>query len=117
MLTYSQFRDGFSYFYAKRKVLEDGNRERPKEQECLYQDDYFLDRSDYQLLEMDTDSSYLALAGSSLESLVKPELRDESHAVKNQWLPRSDPPDAKAYDKRTPGTLQNRVDGRRFLLA
>ena len=52
---------------AKKRLLE-------FHYECI---DRYLDRTDYQLLEMDTDSSYLALSKHSLEELVKPELADE----------------------------------------
>ena len=37
--------------------------------------DYFLDRRDYELIQMDTDSMYLALSYDNLEESVKPELR------------------------------------------
>ena len=39
--------------------------------------DKYLDRSDYQYCEMDTDSAYIAIAGPSVERLIKPELREE----------------------------------------
>ena len=37
--------------------------------------DKYLDRSDFQMCEMDTDNAYIAIAGESVESLVKPELK------------------------------------------
>ena len=52
----------FVYQYAKLRILE------------FYYD--FLDRADYQYVEMDTDSAYIALAGDSLTNLVKPDLRE-----------------------------------------
>ena len=39
--------------------------------------DKYLDRADFQMFEMDTDSAYIAISGDSVESLVKPELREE----------------------------------------
>ena len=35
--------------------------------------DKYVDRSDFQLCEMDTDSAYMALSGQSLECVLKPE--------------------------------------------
>ena len=37
--------------------------------------DKYLDRSDFQMCEMDTDNAFIAIAGESVESLVKPELK------------------------------------------
>ena len=55
---------------------------------------------------MDTDSAYMALSGESVASLVKPELRADFKADKNNWFPRTDTPANKAYDKRKPGLLK-----------
>ena len=71
----------------------------------------YLDRSDFQMCEMDTDSSYIAIAGASVESLVKPELRVEFDQDKCNWFPRSDTPENKAYDKRTPGLFKLEWEG------
>ena len=67
----------FVYQYAKLRMLE------------FYYDflDYYLDRRDYQYIEMDTDSAYLALAGKSLEELVKPHLRQQFYDQWAEWLP------------------------------
>ena len=60
--------------------------------------DKYLDRSDFQMCEMNTDSAYIAIAGDSVESLVKPELRAQFEQDKCNWH--------KAYDKRTPGLFK-----------
>jgi len=67
----------FVYNYAKLRMLK------------FYYDfiDHFLDRADFELLEMDTDSLYMALAGDSVEELVKPERKEEYEAVKSIWFP------------------------------
>ena len=65
--------------------------------------DKYLDHSDFQMCEMDTDSAYIAIAGESVERLVKPELKAEFEADKFNWFPRTNTPEHKAYDKRTPG--------------
>ena len=90
----------FVYQYAKLRMLQ------------FYYDflDKYLDRSDFQMCEMDTDSAYIAISGESAESLVKPELKAEFEADKCNWFPRTDTHEHKAYDKRTPGLL--RLSGR-----
>jgi hypothetical protein len=35
--------------------------------------DKYIDRSDFELLEMDTDSNYFAFSENSIEKLIKPE--------------------------------------------
>ena len=65
--------------------------------------DKYLDRSDLQMREMDTDSAYIDISGESVESLVKPELKAEFEADKCNWFPRTDTAEHKAYDKQTPG--------------
>ena len=57
----------FVYQYAKLRMLE------------FYYDliDKFLDRSDFEYCEMDTDSAYIALSGESVDALIKPELQAE----------------------------------------
>ena len=50
-----------------------------------------------------SDSLYMALAGDSIEALVKPELRAAWEAEKGLWFPRTDTAVNRAYDRRTPG--------------
>ena len=63
----------FVYQYAKRRMLE------------FYFDfiDKYIDRSDFEYCEMDTDSAYVALAGESVHQLIKPELRAEYEREKH----------------------------------
>ena len=86
----------FVYQYAKLRMLQFYYH-------CI---DRFVERSNYELLEMDTDSLYMALAGDSVEELVKRELREEYEAVKSSWFPRTDTKEHAAYDKRTPGLFK-----------
>ena len=67
----------FVYQYAKLRMLE------------FYFDflDKFLDRSDFQYVEMDTDSAYIALAGESLEALIKPKLTRKVPSRKDSMVP------------------------------
>ena len=66
----------FVYQYAKRRMLE------------FYYDsiDVFVSRKDFQLLEMDTDSLYMALSAETLEDVI-PEHRQKFFQVYNQWFP------------------------------
>ena len=66
----------FVYSYAKLKMLQ------------FYYDlvDKFVDRSNFEYCQMDTDSAYIALAGRSLDDLVRPELRQQYFAEYNQWF-------------------------------
>ena len=52
-----------------------------------------------------SDSLYLALSATSLDEVIKPEMQSEWPETKARWFPRSDSPENKAYDKRTPGNL------------
>ena len=48
--------------------------------------DHYIDRRDYELIQMDTDSMYFALSYDTLEEAVKPELLKEFENEKKQWL-------------------------------
>ena len=72
--------------------------------------DKYLDRSDFQYIEMDTDSAYMALT-NDFEKLIKPELREEYERDKHNWLPRMDTEEHKAFDKRTPGLFKIEYEG------
>ena len=67
----------FVYQYAKLRMLQ------------FYYDfmDQYLDRSDFQYLEMDTDSAYIAITAKNIEQLVKPHLKEQFYQEWNQWLP------------------------------
>ena len=71
----------------------------------------YLDPMSYQLLEMDTDSFYMALTGDSLEELVKPELREAFEAEKHLWFPDNSTEESRAYTKRTPGLFKVEATG------
>lgn len=66
----------FVYQYAKLRMLQ------------FYFDflDKYLDRRDFQYCEIDTDGAYIAISGPSLESLVKPELREQFEQDKVNWF-------------------------------
>ena len=60
---------------------------------------------------MDTDCADIAIAGESVESLVKPELRHECEQDKANWFPRTNTPEHKIFDKRTPGLFKEEWSG------
>lgn len=49
--------------------------------------DKFVSRRDYQYVEMDTDSAYMALSGE-LESIIKSGMKEEFYREYDQWFPR-----------------------------
>ena len=48
--------------------------------------DRYIDRRDFELIQMDTDSNYMAISGDKLEDIIRLELRAEFEAAKKQWL-------------------------------
>ena len=64
------------YSYAKLRMLQFYF-------DCVL---YFIDERDFVMLEMDTDSLYMALSGD-FESLIKEELKDEFYRDYNTWFP------------------------------
>ena len=47
----------------------------------------FIDPRDYLMVEMDTDSCYMALSTPNLESAVKPEMRARFYGEFDSWFP------------------------------
>ncbi|PIK33652.1 hypothetical protein BSL78_29538 [Apostichopus japonicus] len=86
----------FVYQYAKLRMLQ------------FYYDFMlkFVDPVDFEYCEMDTDSAYIAISGTSLEDVIKPEMRSFFEQEKHLWFPRSDTIEHKQYDKRTPGLFK-----------
>ena len=88
--------------------------------------DKFVDRSDFEYCEMDTDSAYMALAGPDFRSVVKPEMRDDYlHGLHghcrpgykieadciDHWFPRTCCQDHAKFDRRTPGLFKIENEG------
>ena len=114
----------FVYQYAKLQML------------AFYYDflDKYLDRQDYQYIEMDTDSAYIAISGKNIEELVRPHLKHDFYQEWHKWLPAEACPEhqedfvqvkmqgdlwepkeccikQKKYDKRTPGLFKIEWEG------
>ena len=77
----------------------------------LYYDflDKYLERSDFELIEMDTNSMYMAISGEFDEN-VKPELRSQyDHGGKGKFFSVS------KYHNRTPGLFKAEFQGKRMI--
>jgi len=48
--------------------------------------DRYFDRKDFELIQMDMDSNYMAISGERLEDIVRPQLKPEFEAQKKCWL-------------------------------
>ena len=48
--------------------------------------DHYVAREDFELIEMDMDSNYLAISVDSQEEIVKPECWEQFEASKKHWL-------------------------------
>ena len=71
--------------------------------------DRYFDRRDFKLIQIDTDSNYMAISAERLEDIVRPELQTEFEAKKQEWL---------AWDKwsgRTPGLFKLECEGSRMI--
>ena len=69
--------------------------------------DKYIDRSDFELCYMDTDSFYLALSGNSLDDIVKASLKKEYLSHKTNWLATD------KFSERTPGLFKPEFVGTR----
>lgn len=74
--------------------------------------DKYVDRSDFQYVEMDTDSAYLALSANRLEDVIKPHMQEEYEKDKYNWFPDETTKELKAYNKRTPGLFKVEFTGK-----
>lgn len=73
--------------------------------------DKYLSREDYQYIEMDTDSAYMALTGE-FESMIKPGMKDEFIKDRNNWFLRNDTDEHMKFDKRVAGLFKPEFVGR-----
>ncbi|KAK3104978.1 hypothetical protein FSP39_014553 [Pinctada imbricata] len=88
--------------------------------------DKYVDRSDFEYCEMDTDSAYMALAGPDFDSVIKPEMQEAyQHGLQgyckpgleieadclHHWFPRTCLSQHSKFDKRTPGLFKIEYEG------
>jgi hypothetical protein len=74
--------------------------------------DKYVDRSDFQYMYMDTDSAYMALSGDTIQSLIRPNMREEFERDTNNWFIRTDTNENQAYDRRKPGLFKLEWSGK-----
>jgi hypothetical protein len=53
----------------------------------------------------------MGIAGESFDELVRPELKEEFEKDKNNWFPRTDTKENRAFDKRKPGLFKVEFEG------
>ena len=80
----------------------------------------YLQNDCYEIMEIDTDSFYMALARDTIDECVKPELQKEWETEKYKFLTLQDDTlmqfnghtiSRKQYDKRTPGKYKEEFNG------
>ena len=71
--------------------------------------DKFVARKDFELIQMDTDSLYMAISGEKLEDVVKPAMREAFEREKKNWLAWD------AWSSRTPGLFKLECEGSRMI--
>ena len=70
--------------------------------------DKFWDRRDFEVIQMDTDSFYMALSAEDFDEIVRPELKELYKDEKPKWLVTDE------YSKRVPGLFKPEFKGKRM---
>ena len=72
--------------------------------------DKYVDRKDFELIQMDTDSMYIGISAENLEDIIKPEMKKEYfNGGKEKFLSTS------KYHDKTPGLFKKEFDGIRMI--
>ena len=71
--------------------------------------DKFCDRRDFELIQMDTDSFYMALSSDDFDEIIKPEMKELYKEEKKKWLVTDE------YSKRVPGLFKPEFKGKRMI--
>ena len=71
--------------------------------------DKFCDRRDFELIQMDTDSFYMALSANDFDDIIKPEMKELYKDEKPNWLVTDE------YSKRVPGLFKPEFKGKRMI--
>ena len=71
--------------------------------------DKFCDRKDFELIQMDTDSFYMALSAEVFDDIIKPEMKELYKEEKKKWLVTDE------YSKRVPGLFKPEFKGKRMI--
>lgn len=87
--------------------------------------DLYVDRTNFECCEMDTDSAYMAISGTCLENVIRPEMKDKyKHGLavfcsdfgieadaEHHWFPRTCCAKHAKYDKSTAGLFKLEYQG------
>ena len=71
--------------------------------------DKFCDRRDFEVIQMDTDSLYMALSANDFDDIIKPDLKKLYKDEKPKWLVTEE------YSKRVPGLFKPEIKGKRMI--
>ena len=71
--------------------------------------DKFCGRRDFELIQMDTDSFYMALSAEDFDDIIKPEMKELYKEKKKKWLVTDE------YSKRVPGLFKPEFKGKRMI--
>ena len=71
--------------------------------------DKFCDRRDFEVIQMDTDSLYMALSANDFDDIIKPDLKELYKNEKPNWLVTDE------YSKRVPGLFKPEFKGKRMI--
>ena len=71
--------------------------------------DKFCDRRDFELIQMDTDSFYMALSANDFDEIIKPKMKELYKEEKKNWLVTDE------YSKRVPGLFKAEFQGKRMI--
>ena len=71
--------------------------------------DKFCVRRDFELIQMDTDSFYMALSANDFDDIIKPEMKELYKEEKKNWLVTDE------YSKRVPGLFKPEFRGKRMI--
>ena len=71
--------------------------------------DKFCDRRDFELIQMDTDSFYMALSAEDFDDIIKPEMKELYKEEKKKWLVTDE------YSKRVQGLFKPEFKGKRMI--
>ena len=71
--------------------------------------DKFCDRRDFEVIQMDTDSLYMALSAEDFDEIIRPKLKELYKDEKPKWLVTDE------YSKRVPGLFKPEFKGKRMI--
>eukprot|EP00732_Lithocolla_globosa_P000459 Lithocolla_globosa_v1_NODE_138_length_5823_cov_17.507628.p1 type:complete len:551 gc:universal NODE_138_length_5823_cov_17.507628:3490-1838(-) len=74
--------------------------------------DKYVSRDDFQYIEMDTDSAYMAITAEKFDiNLIKPEMREDYNKHKHEWFVVDREDETYKYSRRVPGLFKIEYEG------